>query len=358
MYESIELLLNELYQADLVIRTDTGWKVNPAAKMLYKALGFQDVAIAQNKNVLASRLDADISSEVFRGVKLKVPALAANMSTVVNSAFCNKLSELGALGVMHRAFKHENDYIKEVMKLDQTHPWRAASIGVDKGQFNLAKRLVHAGINILFIDIAHGYSDAVIELAAHLKDTYNDTVKVVVGNTINTESLYDFNDIADAIKVGIGNGAACLTKNTAGCTEPQFSAVLKFKEEAKRLGMPIISDGGIKEPADFVKAIGAGASSVMMGKVFAVCSESAAPEATEFGKRVYAGMASSYTQNLWRGGVKSGTCAEGEIVLIDGVGPTAADTIELYVGALKSGITYSGAVDVASFQKLVKFIRI
>jgi len=83
--------------------------------------------------------------------------------------------------------------------------------------------------------------------------------------------LEESNEWVDAIKVGIAQGFACETKNTAGCTEKQFSAVLKFKELSKKLGMPIISDGGIREPADFTKAIAAGASTVMAGKIFAEC---------------------------------------------------------------------------------------
>lgn len=153
----------------------------------------------------------------------------------------------------------------------------------------------------------------------------------------------------------IVHNSACETKNTAGCTEKQFSAVLKFKEEAKRLGMPIISDGGVREPADMVKAIAAGASSVMVGSLFAATDESAAPWVD--GKRLYAGMASEWTQKRWRGGLKPGTCAEGKVIHLEPAGPVAS-LVERYTGALRSGITYAGATDIKSFQDNVEFITV
>ena len=94
-------------------------------------------------------------------------------------------------------------------------------------------------------------------------------IKMVLGNTTNVDMLEEVADFCDALKVGIAQGFACETKNTAGALEKQFSAVLKFKQRSKELGIPIISDGGIREGADVVKSIAAGANSVMMGKIFA-----------------------------------------------------------------------------------------
>jgi IMP dehydrogenase/GMP reductase len=180
-----------------------------------------------------------------------------------------------------------------------------------------------------------------------------------LGNSVNTDILSETNDFVDAIKVGIAQGFACETKNTAGCTEKQFSAVLKFKDLANKLGMPIISDGGIREPADFTKAIAAGASSVMAGKVFAECEESAGEIVShnDSNKKLYAGMASSYVQESWKGGLKPGTCAEGGVRYLE-ISGSIKDMIEKYSGALRSGITYSGANDIKSFHNNVEFIEL
>jgi IMP dehydrogenase len=266
------------------------------------------------------------------------------------------LYNLGAFAFMHRAASDE--FLQEEMqKISKECQWVAGSIGIDDSQFDLAKKLINKGTNILVIDIAHGYTDTIFELAKKLK-SYSKEVKVVIGNATNPEIMYECGDWVDAIKVGIAQGFACETKNTAGCTEKQFSAVLKFKSLSRKLGIPIISDGGTREPADLVKAIAAGANSVIAGKIFAACPESAAETELVNGvlKKVYAGMASRYVQDRWKGGLKPGTCPEGGVRYLD-VGEGAEKLLERYGGALKSGITYAGANDVASFQDKVKFVR-
>lgn len=321
------------------------------------SLGFESVAIKQKKNICKSRLDVNLQSEIARGLKVNIPLIASNMSTVVNYEFLDQLLTLGAFGFFQRARPYVG-YVEDVKEFSKHHQWVPVSIGVGNSEYEAAKGLINAGGNVVLIDIAHGYSDSVIDLGRKLKTEYPH-IKMIVGNTTNTEMLEEVNDFADAIKLGLAQGYACETKNTAGCTEKQFSAILKFKERSKQLGMPVISDGGIREPADVVKSIGAGANSVMAGKIFAECLESAAEIVNINGeeKKLYAGMASTYVQKLWKGGLKPGTCSEGGVRYLD-IKYTLKDMLELYSGALRSGITYSGGSDINSFQKNVEFIRL
>lgn len=323
------------------------------------SLGFEDVAIAQKRNICKSRLDVDISSEVIRGVKLNLPMIAANMSTVTNSKFCNLLFKQGALGVMHRAASDE-DLCIAIQEIASECSLVAGSVGVGDSQVELAKKLIKAGCNILFIDIAHGFSDSVFDMADAIK-AISKNCKVVAGNTTNLQMLLEAADRGsiDAVKVGVGQGSACLTKNTAGCTEKQFSAVFKFRNACLVEGIPVISDGGIKESADFVKAIGAGANSIMAGKIFAECPESAGPIVDRDGhmKKLYAGMASEWVQNGWKGGLKPLTCAEGTVRYLD-IGEPVASMLEHFGGALRSGITYGGGNDITSFQNICDFVRL
>lgn len=321
------------------------------------SLGFNHVAIKQKKNLCNSRLEVDISSEIIKGVRRPVPLIAANMSSVCNADFCIQLYKLGALGVMHRALP-DDEMVHAVSTIARSCDLVAASVGSGESQVALATKLVRAGANIIFIDIAHGYSDSVIETGRKIKKEHPD-VKIVVGNTTNIDLLKESADFADCIKLGIAQGYACETKNTAGCTEGQFSAILKFKEISKQLGIPVISDGGVREPADLVKAIGAGANSVMAGSVFARCPESAAEVDTSSGKimKVYFGMASRIAQEKWRGGLKDGTCPEGGVRYLP-LGESLKDLLNRWSGALKSGITYAGGKDIKTFQENVEFIRI
>ena len=320
------------------------------------SLGFEDIAIEQKKIEVLSRSDISIQSEIINGIIRPTPFIASNMSTVCNSDFCILLYKLGGFGILHRAMPFDQ-IISDTKKIANECKDVAVSIGVEPTQFDLVKTLISCGANIVFIDIAHGFSDISLEMCKKIK-RYNKNIKVVLGNTINEQAFIKSYKYIDALKVGIAQGFACETKNTAGCTEKQFSAVWKFKKFASDFGVSIISDGGIREPADVVKAIGAGAKGVMCGKIFAACPESAAEIVTINGvsKKLYAGMASRYVQEKWKGKLSNG-CPEGKTTYLD-IGESASDLIKRYAGALRSGISYSGATDILSFQKNVSFIRL
>lgn len=319
------------------------------------SLGFENISLVPQKNVCSSRLDANTQSEVFREFYLDSPILSANMSSVSNSKFCILMSKLGAMGILHRAAE-EDILIEETKTIAKECGDVAVSIGL--GQNDLFQDLVNAGANIIFIDIANGYSDEAIEFCRFIKRFKKD-LKVILGNTTHVGLMYEADKYCDGIKIGISQGFACETANTAGFTEKQFSAVLKFKEASKRLGLPVISDGGIREPADFVKALAGGANSVMAGMIFARCPESAAETILVDGipKKIYAGMASRYVQNTWKGGIKAGTCPEGKVTYLS-IGEPVSSLVERYTGALRSGITYGGARNIAELQRKAEFVEV
>lgn len=361
LYQEDEVLAALLAQGIVLGDPLTGYRINPYLDMP-KSLAFSDVALKQGKNQCKSRLDAEIATEVARGLELNIPLIAANMSAVTNAHMCVALHAAGALGVLHRAWQVEEDYLAEVRKIRDRCHLVAASVGAGPDQVVLADKLLQNGANIIVIDIAQGYSDAVIETGRAIKKLpHGRGCWLIVGNTINPEMMYEVDSFADAVKVGIAQGSVCLTKHTAGCSEKQFTAIQAFKDISRKLGLPIISDGSIQEPGDFTKAIAAGANSVMAGGIFARCPESAADEVeVEVGgeiKKLYFGMASREAQRRWRGGVKPGTCPEGKTILLE-MGEPVAALLERYSGALRSGITYAGATDIRSFQDMAKFVRV
>ena len=360
---SLLAVINELLQKGLLIfnTQHSVYTLSPEllSKTMETSLGFEQVSLKQKKNICRSRLATKTKSEFVRGIFLDVPLIASNMSTVVDADFCIKLRQLGSLGIMHRAAS-EVHLLSETKKIAEKCDVVACSVGIEDSQFEFAKKLIDNGANVLCVDVAHGYSDYVISFSRKLKKEFTN-IKIIIGNTTNTNMMFEVSDFADAVKVGIGQGFVCDTKHTAGCTERQFSAVLKFKKISKEIGLPIISDGGIRMPSDFVKAIGAGANSVMAGKIFAECTESAAPNVTDPEtnkvKKIHAGMASKEVQTVWKNGLKSGTCAEGSVKYID-ISGTAEDLINLYLGALRSGITYGGGNDINSFQENADFLSV
>ena len=323
------------------------------------SLGFENISIKHQKGIVKSRSEVDISSEVIRGVKLQIPLIASCMSTVTNANFCNLLSANGSLGIMHRAWTNNEQYVEECKKL--TGEWKAAAIGVSGNDLELADMLVRVGINILVVDVAHGYSDHVIQFGKQLKKEYPD-VKLVLGNTNNIGLLLETKSFVDGIRVGISNGSICETKNVAGCSEKQFSVVYKFRKISKEYGVPILSDGSVKESADFVKAMTC-ANGVIAGRIFAMCPESAAEiyqyqynDFFDAPKKIYAGMASRYVQEKWFGKVKNDT-PEGKIEYLE-IGENVDKLLRRYAGALRSGISYAGGKDIKTFQEDVEFVRL
>ena len=320
------------------------------------SLGFEEVAIKQGLNICKSRSDVNIESEVIRGVRLKVPLISANMSSVTNPYFALKMAQCGGLGVLHRALL-DDDRVDQVKELVGKTLWVATSIGVGDNEFEMAKRLIEAGATIIVIDIAHGFSKTVFNQCSMLKKNFSN-IKVVMGNVTDPDVMSYADEVdADGVKVGIGQGLGCSTKDTAGATERQFSAVLKFKELSKKYGLPVISDGGIRIPSDFTKAISAGANSIMAGSIFSRCSESAADLEYIDGvpKKIYFGMASRKSQEQWHGKVHN-SCPEGKVVYLD-LGEGVENLMQRYAGALRSGISYAGGNDIKSFQEKVKFVR-
>lgn len=322
-----------------------------------QSLGFEDVAIIQQKSICNSRLDVKIKSEIIRNIYLDIPLIASNMSTVTNSDFCIQLEKLGSMGVLHRAAPN-NILEEETQKIAKENKLVAVSIGIGHSQFDLSKKLIKLGANIIFIDVAHGYCDPVIDLGKKIKQ-FSPSTHIVVGNTVNAGLFSECSEFASAVKIGIAQGLACETKNTAGVTDKQFSAIQKCLLASKTYGLPIISDGGIREPADFTKAIGAGSSSVMAGSIFARCPESNAEtiETQDGIKKIYAGMASRYVQEKWRNGLKKGTCPEGKTIYLP-IGESVKNLIERYSGALRSSITYAGFNNIEDFCGNAKFTRI
>lgn len=240
----------------------------------------------------------------------------------------------------------------------------AAAVGVSKDTFDRAQALVDAGVDCLVIDTAHGHSKGVIDTLKDLRKRYP-KLTIVAGNVATPEATRELIEAgASAVKVGIGPGSICTTRVVAGIGVPQISAIYDCATVAREYNVPIIADGGIKYSGDITKAIGAGASVVMIGSLFAGTEES--PGETELfqGRRfkVYRGMGSI---GAMQAGSKDRYFQENEKKLVpEGIegrvpykGPLA-DTVYQLVGGLRAGMGYCGAENIEKLQNESKFIRI
>lgn len=263
--------------------------------------------------------------------------------------------------------------IKDLLKIRQ-HPHATkdekgrlvvgAAVGPLREPVERAKALADAGVDFIVVDSAHGHSEGVLQAVRAIRRALPD-VPVIGGNVATREGVRALVEAgAEAIRVGLGAGSICTTRVVAGVGVPQLTAIMECAEEADKLGVPIIADGGIRYSGDIVKALAAGASAVMLGNLLAGCEES--PGEIEIYRnrayKVYRGMGSvsamregssdRYYQTDPRKIVPEGV--EGRVPYR---GPLS-ETIHQLVGGLRSGMGYLGAANLKELREKARFIRI
>lgn len=239
-----------------------------------------------------------------------------------------------------------------------------AAIGVTHDMMDRAEALINANVDVLVLDSAHGHSQNIVRAVSDVKNAYPN-IQIVAGNVATAEGVRDLIRAgADAVKVGIGPGSICTTRVVAGIGVPQITAINDCAEEAKKHNVPIIGDGGIKYSGDIPKAIAAGASTVMIGNLFAGTEESPGESEIYQGRRfkVYRGMGSLGAMNK---GSKDRYFQEGTTKLVpEGVegrvpykGPLSETVFQLVEG-LKHSMGYCGTRTIQDLMENAKFIRI
>ena len=239
----------------------------------------------------------------------------------------------------------------------------AAAIGIRGDFLERAEALVAVEVDALVLDIAHGHADAAIEAVGELKRTWPD-LEIVAGNIATAHGVRDLAAAgADAVKVGIGPGFACTTRLVAGVGVPQFSAVLECAEVAQELGVPLIADGGVRRAGHVATAMAAGASTVMVGSLFAGREESPGDVVRRRGQlfKVYRGMASRSAAAArlaieGRGDSLDQYVAEGEEMEFPLRG-SVAGVVEELAGGLRSGMSYVDATSVSELWQNASFVR-
>lgn len=243
----------------------------------------------------------------------------------------------------------------------------AAAVGVGSGWEERVSALLQAGVDVVVVDTAHGHSRRVREAVEEIKKQYR-MCSVIAGNVATAEATeYLIRAGADGVKVGVGPGSICTTRIVAGVGVPQLSAVLECASAAKKYDIPIIADGGIKYSGDIVKALAAGADSVMIGGLFAGTDESPGDLILYQGRsyKAYRGMGSleamkegsgdRYCQEDVRDEKK--LVPEGIVGRVPYKGPLSESVFQL-VGGVRSGLGYAGCRTISELQQKARFVRI
>ncbi len=239
-----------------------------------------------------------------------------------------------------------------------------AAVGTSKDTLERAEALVKSKVDCIAIDTAHGHSVNVLKMVEKIRNKFPN-IDIIAGNVATKEAVKDLISAgADCVKVGIGPGSICTTRVVAGIGVPQFSAIIECAEEAKKYGIEIIADGGIKYSGDITKSIAGGAAAVMIGSLFAGTKESPGEMEIFQGRsfKVYRGMGS--ISAMQKGSADRYFQEDNQKLVPEGVEGRVpfkgqlADTTFQMVGGLKSGMGYCGAGTIADLQKNAEFVRI
>jgi IMP dehydrogenase len=226
--------------------------------------------------------------------------------------------------------------------------------------------LIAAGVDVLVVDTAHGHSVKVIESVRALRKQ-NPDLQIIAGNVATGDACRALIDAGvNAVKVGIGPGSICTTRVVAGIGVPQFTAVQQCSKACREKGVPMIADGGIKFSGDIVKALAAGANTVMIGSLFAGTDEAPGETVLYQGRayKMYRGMGSigamqqgSSDRYFQDGSGTDKLVPEGIEGRVPYRGPLAANIFQL-LGGLRSGMGYVGAKDLDALRDNAQFVRI
>ena len=328
--------------------------------MFVRGYTFDDVALIPQYSDIDSRLEPDLSTWLTRGVKIKMPLIPSNMDTVISPELARVVIEQGGLPIFHR-FTTLN---KKKEWLEEFGDKMFLSVGIKEEHFNELRELRDSGVKSpigICVDVAHIHGRQGCHFVEKVKTEFP-LLQIIAGNICTPLAYHDLvNAGADACKVGIGNGAACLTRMVTGFGVPQFSAIYECAQVAKKLKVPLIADGGIRNSRDVVLALAAGASTVMIGKLFALTNESPAKKSTLIQNDTenilmaqYRGQASEEFQKDYYGELRKGIVAEGESFWATVSGP-AQQVIDELLGGLRSGLTYGGARTIKELQQKAEF---
>jgi IMP dehydrogenase len=338
---------------------------------------FDDVLLVpQYSEILPG--ETDIRSRFSRNIGLNTPIVSAAMDTVTEDGMAIAIALEGGVGVIHRnqAPERQAEQVAAVKaaavpgdatlaNVDGKGRLRAvAAVGVGPDSIARAEALVKAGVDALVVDTAHGHTRNVINAIRRYRDSYGTAIDILAGNVATAEGTAALIEAgADGVKVGIGPGAICTTRIVAGVGVPQLTAIMLAASVARRHDVPVIADGGIRYSGDIVKALAAGADSVMLGRLLAVAEESPG-EAERVGGRVvkeFRGMGSlaamSAGSDRYPQVDRHKLVPEGVEALVAVAGPLSGILYQL-IGGTRAGMTYCGAESIADLRLKARFVQL
>lgn len=339
-------------------------------KIAMLGLTYDDVLLLPDASEVVPS-EVNTSTWLTRNITLEVPVISSAMDTVTESTMAIAMAKAGGIGIIHRNLAIDEQVTH--MKLVKNVGLAGAAVGVGDDGFARAQALIEAGVDVVVVDTAHGHHRAVLDAIERIKK-FSATIEIIGGNVATRAGAQALiNAGADAVKVGVGPGSICTTRVVAGVGVPQITAIMEAAKACNKAGIPLIADGGLQYSGDIVKAIVAGANSVMLGSLLAGCEESPGQLVEIDGRKykAYRGMGSlgamqsrgeqkSYSKDRY---MQDDVLSEDKLVPegIEGRvayrGPVA-EVIHQLIGGLRSGMGYAGAPDIQTLRREGRLIQI
>jgi IMP dehydrogenase len=331
-------------------------------------LSFDDVLLVPQFSKINSRSEVDLSTKISDKLTLQNPLITAPMSTVTGVEMAIEISRLGGMGILPR-FEAPETQAEKVARVKEGGGVVTAAIGCKEGYLERTEMVVNAGADALVLDVAHGQMQKFIEATKEIVQRFGQKVTIISGVVATYEGARAlFEAGTDSVRVGVGPGSICTTRIMTGHGVPQITALIEAARAAREFGKTIITDGGMKNSGDIVKALAAGASAITSGNMFAGTSETPGDIVEINGNKYkeYRGSTSKKEKvthifkNGDNGNAKNSTYTdhiEGVAGLVAYKGPVEGVVTSLLAG-IRSGLSYSGAKNISELWEKVEFIRI
>ena len=326
-------------------------------------LDFKDVLIRPKRSVLQSRSEVHLERE-FRfkhsGVKWKgVPIIAANMDHTGTFAMARALADHDLLTALDK-FLSVEDWEKFAKESPDVLNSCFISIGISENDFEHAQQVIKAtNVPMICLDVANGYTQRFVDYLKRLRAQYPTKI-IMAGNVVTGEMVEELILAgADIVKIGIGPGSVCTTREKTGVGYPQLSAIIECADAGHGLGGLVCADGGCTSPGDVAKAFAAGSDFIMLGGMLSGHDESSGEVFEDHGKRFkrFYGMSSTEAMEKHHGSVAQYRASEGRSVNVPYRG-AVKNTILDILGGLRSTCTYVGAHRLKELSKRTTFIRV
>lgn len=346
-------------------------------------LTFDDVLLRPGYSGF-DRAEVDLSVQLTKNIRLGVPLVSSPMDTVTERKLAIALAKTGGLGFIHRNLTVK-DQAAEVAAVKKLRLSVGAAVGASPGFEERVEQVIKAGADVILVDCAHGHSKKVITAVTYIKEKYD--IDVVAGSVATAEGAEALIAAGvDALRVGMGPAAICTTRIVSGMGMPQLSAIMDCVAVARSHDIPVIADGGISYAGDITKALAAGASCVMLGKLFAATTESpsrlvkvkAADVSPQFSDILNGSVRYDFKEHRGMGSLASmkrglevnsedefhGKNYTGDILIPEGVSGmipcsgSVASLVAQLMGGVTSGMYYAGAPDIPKLWQVATFVRI